>query len=190
MTTARHRSHHPYRGHMARSPSKLDDDHNVVDARLHVVEFRGYEKFIQGPSLLGGPDTDAAYLRYLLRQSPSRRRQGARRHRRGRSGVRGCPLTPTALKMRRLGHYAQMLQSHVTAYFYLVLPEMLFGIDARARTAQCSRTDRGGSRAGQASSDAAQVGSGNARCGLRQTDARHLVRARRREQEPDRRRRR
>ena len=32
--------------------------------------------------------------------------------------------------MRRLGHYAQMLQSHVTAYFYLVLPEMLFGIDA------------------------------------------------------------
>ena len=26
----------------------LDDDGNVVDARLHVVEFRGFEKFVQG----------------------------------------------------------------------------------------------------------------------------------------------
>ena len=32
--------------------------------------------------------------------------------------------------MRRLGHYAQMLQSHATAYFYLVVPEMMFGMDA------------------------------------------------------------
>ena len=27
---------------------EVDDDRNVVDAKLHVVEFRGYEKFIQG----------------------------------------------------------------------------------------------------------------------------------------------
>ena len=26
----------------------LDDDNNIVDARLHVVEFRGFEKFVQG----------------------------------------------------------------------------------------------------------------------------------------------
>ena len=26
----------------------LDDDNKVVDARLHVVEFRGFEKFVQG----------------------------------------------------------------------------------------------------------------------------------------------
>ena len=26
----------------------LDDDGNVVDARLHVVEFRGFEKFVEG----------------------------------------------------------------------------------------------------------------------------------------------
>ena len=56
-------------------------------------------------------------------------RQGARRHGRRRAGV-GVNLTPTAEKIRRLGHYAQMLQSHVTAYFYLVVPEMMFGIDA------------------------------------------------------------
>ena len=27
---------------------ELDDERNVIDAKLHVVEFRGYEKFIQG----------------------------------------------------------------------------------------------------------------------------------------------
>ena len=42
----------------------------------------------------------------------------------------GRGLTPAAEKMRRLGHYAQMLQSHATAYFYLVVPEMMFGNDA------------------------------------------------------------
>ena len=27
---------------------QLDDDHRVSDAKLHVVEFRGYERFVQG----------------------------------------------------------------------------------------------------------------------------------------------
>jgi NAD-reducing hydrogenase large subunit len=42
----------------------------------------------------------------------------------------GVGITRTAEKIRRLGHYAQMLQSHATAYFYLVVPEMMFGMDA------------------------------------------------------------
>ncbi len=46
-TKARHRPHHPDRGprqgrHQPRRRPQ------VVDARLHVVEFRGYEKFVQG----------------------------------------------------------------------------------------------------------------------------------------------
>ena len=39
-------------------------------------------------------------------------------------------ITPTAEKMRRLGHYAQQLQSHATAYFYCIVPEMMLGMDA------------------------------------------------------------
>ncbi len=46
------------------------------------------------------------------------------------AGQRAIGITRTAEKVRRLGHYAQMLQSHVTAYFYLVVPEMMFGMDA------------------------------------------------------------
>ncbi|MEB0222393.1 Ni/Fe hydrogenase subunit alpha, partial [Pseudomonas sp. AB12(2023)] len=29
-----------------------------------------------------------------------------------------------------LGHYAQQLQSHATAYFYCIVPEMVLGMDA------------------------------------------------------------
>ena len=34
-------------GH-AKITVQLDDDGNVVDTRLHVMEFRGFEKFLQG----------------------------------------------------------------------------------------------------------------------------------------------
>ncbi|WP_179471577.1 Ni/Fe hydrogenase subunit alpha [Mycolicibacterium vinylchloridicum] len=104
---------------------ELDDDHNVTDARLQVVEFRGYEKFICGhpyweaPVLMQRICGICFVSHHLAGAKALDDMIGA-----------GASLTPTAIKMRRLGHYAQMLQSHVTAYFYLVVPEMLFGIDA------------------------------------------------------------
>ena len=27
---------------------RMDDDHRVIGARLHIVEFRGFERFVQG----------------------------------------------------------------------------------------------------------------------------------------------
>lgn len=109
---------------------ELDDDHNVLDARLHVVEFRGYEKFIQGHPFWEAP---VLMQRICGICFVSHHLAGAKvvDDIIGVGQASGqLHLTPTALKMRRLGHYAQMLQSHVTAYFYLVVPEMLFGMDA------------------------------------------------------------
>ncbi len=108
---------------------ELDDDHNVVDAKLHVVEFRGYEKFIQGHPFWEAP---VLMQRICGICFVSHHLGGAKvlDEMVGVGPASGLNLTPTAEKMRRLGHYAQMLQSHVTAYFYLVFPEMLFGIDA------------------------------------------------------------
>ncbi|MCP9270948.1 Ni/Fe hydrogenase subunit alpha [Mycolicibacterium arenosum] len=107
----------------------LDDDGNVVDARLHVVEFRGFEKFVQGhpfweaPMLLQRICGICFVSHHLCGAKVLDDIVGA--------GVRSAtPITRTAEKIRRLGHYAQMLQSHVTAYFYLVAPEMVFGMDA------------------------------------------------------------
>ncbi|MGV1009282.1 MAG: Ni/Fe hydrogenase subunit alpha [Dermatophilaceae bacterium] len=107
----------------------LDDDNQVVDARLHVVEFRGYEKFVQGhpyweaPVLLQRICGICFVSHHCAGAKVLDDMIGAGVH--ARVGI-----TPTAEKMRRLGHYAQMLQSHATAYFYLVVPEMLFGMDA------------------------------------------------------------
>ncbi len=108
---------------------ELDDDHNVVDAKLHVVEFRGYEKFIQGHPFWEAP---VLMQRICGICFVSHHLAGAKvvDDIVGVGKASGVYLTPTATKMRRLGHYAQMLQSHVTAYFYLVVPEMLFGMDA------------------------------------------------------------
>ena len=108
---------------------ELDDEHNVTDAKLHVVEFRGYERFIQGHPYWEAP---VLMQRICGICFVSHHLAGAKAldDLIGVGPVSGTALTPTAIKMRRLGHYAQMLQSHVTAYFYLVVPEMLFGIDA------------------------------------------------------------
>lgn len=107
----------------------LDDDNHVTDAKLLVVEFRGFEKFIQGHPYWEAP--------MLLQRIcgicfVSHHLCGAK----ALDDIVGVGysthnlITPTAEKMRRLGHYAQQLQSHATAYFYLLVPEMLFGIDA------------------------------------------------------------
>ncbi len=111
----------------------LDDQDRVADARLHVVEFRGYERFVQGHPFWEAPVllqricgicfvshhlAGAKVLDDMVGIGPPG------------LGTPGLTLTPTAEKIRRLGHYAQMLQSHATAYFYLVVPEMMFGMDA------------------------------------------------------------
>lgn len=107
----------------------LDDDNRVVDARLHVVEFRGFEKFVQGRPYWEAP----MFLQRICGICFVSHHLCGAKVLDDIVGVglkSGIQLLPTAEKMRRLGHYAQMLQSHQTAYFYLIVPEMMFGMDA------------------------------------------------------------
>jgi NAD-reducing hydrogenase large subunit len=103
----------------------LDEDDRVADAKLHVVEFRGYERFVQGHPYWEAP---VLLQRICGICFVSHHLAGAKALD-DMVGV-GRAITPTALKMRRLGHYAQMLQSHTAAFFLLSAPEMLFGFDA------------------------------------------------------------
>ncbi|MBD3893915.1 Ni/Fe hydrogenase subunit alpha [Hydrogenophaga sp.] len=108
---------------------QLDDNNQVTDAKLHVVEFRGFEKFIQGHPYWEAP----MFLQRICGICFVSHHLCGAKVLDDMIGVGlkdGINVTPTAEKMRRLGHYAQMLQSHVTAYFYLIVPEMLFGMDA------------------------------------------------------------
>jgi NAD-reducing hydrogenase large subunit len=108
---------------------QMDDNNRVSEARLHVVEFRGFERFIQehpyweAPMLLQRVCGICFVSHHLAGAKVLDDMVGV--------GYRsGQSILPTAEKMRRLGHYMQQLQSHVTAYFYCTVPEMLFGFDA------------------------------------------------------------
>ena len=102
----------------------LDDDNRVAQARLHIVEFRGFERFIQTRPFWELP----VLVQRLCGICPVSHHLCAAKAVDGIIGV--DELTPTGEKMRRLMHYGQMFQSHALHFFYLASPDLLFGFDA------------------------------------------------------------
>ena len=103
---------------------KLNDQNIVEQARLHIVEFRGFERFI-----LGRPFWEVPVLvQRLCGICPVSHHLAAAKAMDWIVG--GENLTPTAEKMRRLMHYGQFFQSHALHFFHLVSPDLLFGLDA------------------------------------------------------------
>ena len=102
----------------------LDEDNHVHQARLHIVEFRGFEKFIQGRPYWEVP----VMVQRLCGICPVSHHLAAAK---AMDQVVGAArLTPTAEKLRRLMHYGQILQSHALHFFHLSSPDLLFGFDA------------------------------------------------------------
>ena len=102
----------------------LDEEQKVSQARLHIVEFRGFERFIQGRPYWEVP----VLVQRLCGICPVSHHLAAAKAMDLIAGV--TELTPTAEKIRRLMHYGQMLQSHALHFFHLVSPDLLFGFDA------------------------------------------------------------
>ncbi len=102
----------------------LDEARQVVQSRLHIVEFRGFERFIQGRPYWEVP----VLVQRLCGICPVSHHLAAAKAMDRIVG--GEKLTPTAEKMRRLMHYGQMFQSHALHFFHLVSPDLLFGFDA------------------------------------------------------------
>ncbi len=102
----------------------LDDDNRVHQVRLHIVEFRGFERFIQGRPYWEVP----VMVQRLCGICPVSHHLAASKALDLIVGAR--KLTPTAEKMRRLMHYGQMLQSHALHFFHLSSPDLLFGFDS------------------------------------------------------------
>lgn len=101
----------------------IDDDNHVHQARLHIVEFRGFEKFIQGRPYWELP----VLVQRLCGICPVSHHLAAAKAIDMLVGAR--ELTPTAEKLRRLMHRGQMLQSHALHFFHLSSPDLLFGFD-------------------------------------------------------------
>ncbi len=102
----------------------LDENGQVTRARLHIVEFRGFERFIQGRPYWEAPVT----VQRLCGICPVSHHLAAAK---AMDVIVGADqLTPTAEKMRRLMHFGQTFQSHALHFFHLVSPDLLFGFDA------------------------------------------------------------
>jgi NAD-reducing hydrogenase large subunit len=99
----------------------LDEDNHVKQARLHIVEFRGFEKFVQGRPYWELP----VLVQRLCGICPVSHHLAAAKATDQLVGV--DQLTPTAEKIRRLMHLGQILQSHALHFFHLSSPDLLFG---------------------------------------------------------------
>ncbi len=104
----------------------LDDTGKVTQSRFHIVEFRGFERFVQGRPYWEAP----VLVQRLCGICPVSHHLAAAKAMDVVVGTGPEGLTPTAEKMRRLMHYGQMLQSHALHFFHLASPDLLFGMDA------------------------------------------------------------
>ena len=102
----------------------LDADDKVQQVRLHIVEFRGFEKFIEGRPYWEVP----VMVQRLCGICPVSHHLAASK---ALDHVVGAvPATPSATKIRRLMHYGQVMQSHALHFFHLSSPDLLFGFDS------------------------------------------------------------
>jgi NAD-reducing hydrogenase large subunit len=102
----------------------LDQDNRIHQVRLHIVEFRGFEIFIEGRPYWEVPVT----VQRLCGICPVSHHLAASK---AMDVIAGYgPLTPTAEKLRRLMHYGQIFQSHALHFFHLASPDLLLGFDS------------------------------------------------------------
>jgi NAD-reducing hydrogenase large subunit len=101
----------------------LDDDGVVRDARFHVTEFRGFEKFCEGRSFWEMPGITARIcgicpISHLLASSKAG------------DALLSVRIPPTAEKLRRLLNWGQLVQSHALSFFHLSGPDLLLGMES------------------------------------------------------------
>ncbi len=101
----------------------LDDAGQVDDARFHVTEFRGFEKFCEGRSFWEMPGITARIcgicpVSHLMASSKAG------------DAILGVQIPATADKLRRLMNWGQIVQSHALSFFHLSGPDLLLGMES------------------------------------------------------------
>ena len=101
----------------------LDDAGQVSDARFHVGEFRGFEKFCEGRPLWEMPGITARIcgicpVSHLLASAKAGDK------------ILAVTIPPAANALRRLMNLGQLVQSHALSFFHLSGPDLLLGMDS------------------------------------------------------------
>jgi NAD-reducing hydrogenase large subunit len=101
----------------------LDRQGQVNDARFHVTQFRGFEKFCEGRPFAEMPSLMARIcgicpVSHLITSAKAC------------DALLAVKIPPTADKLRRIFGMAQVVQSHALSLFHLSAPDLLLGMDA------------------------------------------------------------
>ena len=113
-------------GH-AKITIQLDDAGEVVDARLHVSELRGFERFCEGRSFRELPVLTARIcgicpVSHLLASAKAG------------DALLAVEVPEAARLLREALNLAQLVQSHALSFFLLSGPDLLLGMDAPPAT--------------------------------------------------------
>lgn len=101
----------------------LDDSGQVADARFHVAEFRGFERFCVGRPFWEMPGLTSRVcgicpVSHLLTSAKAG------------DQILGVEVPSAAVKLRRVANLAQIIQSHALSFFHLSAPDLLFGMES------------------------------------------------------------
>jgi NAD-reducing hydrogenase large subunit len=100
----------------------LDETGEVVDARFHVNEFRGFEQFCVGRPFREMPSITARIcgicpVSHILASSKAC------------DNILSVEIPKPAEKLRRLMNLGQIIQSHALSFFHLSSPDLILGWD-------------------------------------------------------------
>ncbi len=101
----------------------LDGRGEVSDARFHVTQFRGFEKFCEGRPFTEMPSLMARIcgicpVSHMIASAKAC------------DALLAVRIPPAADKLRRIINMAQIVQSHALSLFHLSSPDLLLGMDA------------------------------------------------------------
>lgn len=101
----------------------MDDAGQVTDARFHVTEFRGFERFCEGRPLWEMPGITSRIcgicpVSHLLASAKAG------------DQIMAVMIPPAAETLRRLMNLAQIIQSHSLSFFHLSAPDLLLGMES------------------------------------------------------------
>ncbi|GLI35928.1 Ni/Fe hydrogenase subunit alpha [Desulforhabdus amnigena] len=101
----------------------LDEAGRVVDAKFHVTEFRGFEKFCEGRPFWEMPELTSRIcgicpVSHMLASAKAG------------DVLLGVRIPDAAQKLRRVIHWAQILQSHALSFFHLSAPDLILGMES------------------------------------------------------------
>ena len=101
----------------------LDDRGQVADARLHITQFRGFEKLIEGRPFNEMPSLMARIcgicpVSHMVASAKAC------------DALMAVKVPVIGEKLRRIMNLAQIVQSHALSFFHLASPDLLLGLDS------------------------------------------------------------